>query len=218
MGNKPVDGGNYIFKPAQKDAFLRAEPLAEPYFHSFLGSSELINARERYCLYVGMATEDGIDSMPLVRQRVEAVRALRQQSSSSATRKSAETPQRFFFECLPTKPFLAIPEVSSQRRVYLPVAYLEPEVMVSNKLLVVQNAGLYELGILMSLFHNAWMRVVTGRLKSDYQYSNAIVYNNYVRPNPTQEQYSRNRELRADGIECTGGSSRRLVGKPLRPR
>lgn len=190
LGNKPVDGGNYIFKPAQKDAFLHAEPLAEPYFHSFLGSSELINARERYCLYVGMATEDEIDSMPLVRQRVEAVRALRQQSSSSATRKSAETPQRFFFECLPTKPFLAIPEVSSQRRVYLPVAYLEPEVMVSNKLLVVQNAGLYELGILMSLFHNAWMRVVTGRLKSDYQYSNAIVYNNYVWPNPAQEQYS----------------------------
>lgn len=188
LGNKPVDGGNYVFKPAQKDEFLRVEPQAKHYFHAFLGSSELINARERYCLYVGNLTSDEIDSMPLVKERVEAVRTVRAKSTSSATRKAAETPQRFFFECIPTEAFIAIPEVSSQRRVYLPVAYLGPEVMVSNKLLVVQDAGLYELGVLMSLFHNAWMRVVTGRLKSDYQYSNAIVYNNYVWPNPSAEQ------------------------------
>ena len=191
LGNKPVDGGNYVFKPAQKDEFLRVEPQAKPYFHAFLGSSELINARERYCLYVGNLTSDEIDSMPLVKERVEAVRTVRAKSTSSATRKAAETPQRFFFECIPTEAFIAIPEVSSQRRVYLPVAYLDPEVMVSNKLLVVQDAGLYELGVLMSLFHNAWMRVVTGRLKSDYQYSNAIVYNNYVWPNPSAEQRER---------------------------
>lgn len=187
-GSKPTDGGNYIFRPEEKQAFIEAEPRAEKYFHQFLGSTELINGKKRYCIYLGNESMDVLETMPLVMERVKAVQEMRQQSSAAPTRKMADRPTKFFFECMPNSSFIAIPEVSSQRRRYIPMAFLSPEIFVSNKLWVLPEGGLYEFGVLESQVHNAWTRIVTGRLKSDYQYSGAVVYNNFVWPQSTHEQ------------------------------
>lgn len=187
-GCQPTDGGNYIFTQKEKDDFVHQEPLAEKYFHLFLGSSELLKNKKRYCLYLGRTDLSDIEAMPLVLERVEAVRNMRLKSSAAPTRKMADKPLNFFFEAIPSSTYIVIPEVSSERRAYIPIAILSPEIMVSNKLWVMMDAGLYEFGILSSQIHNAWMRTVTGRLKSDYQYSGAVVYNNFVWPGaPKQE-------------------------------
>ena len=189
-GCKPTDGGNYIFKPEEMKEFLSLEPNAAKWFHPFLGSYELINGKERFCLYLGDASIAEIAKMPLVRERIEAVRKMRMASSAAPTRKAADNPQHFFFEAIPQQNYIAIPEVSSQRRKYIPAAFLSPKIMSSNKLLMIPEGNLYEFGILLSQFHNAWMRVITGRLKSDYQYSGAIVYNNFIWPGVTKDKLS----------------------------
>ena len=188
LGCKPTDGGNYVFKKSEMDDFIKKEPASEKYFHPFLGSYEFINGKERYCLYVGQETMETIAQMPYVQDRMERVREIRLASSAKPTVKMADSPQHFFFECIPDSDYIVIPEVSSCRREYVPCGFLPPSMLVSNKLWVMENAGLYEFGILSSQFHNAWTRRVTGRLKSDYQYSGAIVYNNFVWPNPTVDQ------------------------------
>ena len=188
LGCKPTDGGNYVFKKSEMDDFIKKEPASEKYFHPFLGSYEFINGKERYCLYVGQETMETIAQMPYVQDRMERVREIRLASSAKPTVKMADSPQHFFFECIPDSDYIVIPEVSSCRREYVPCGFLPPSTLVSNKLWVMENAGLYEFGILSSQFHNAWTRRVTGRLKSDYQYSGAIVYNNFVWPNPTVDQ------------------------------
>lgn len=129
-----------------------------------------------------------IAQMPLVQDRVDRVREMRLASSAKPTVKMADSPQHFFFECIPSSDYIVIPEVSSCRREYVPCGFLPPSTLVSNKLWVMENAGLYEFGVLSSLVHNAWMRRVTGRLKSDYQYSGAIVYNNFVWPDSSADQ------------------------------
>ena len=188
LGCKPSDGGNYVFTEREKGAFVSAEPESEKYFHPFMGSRELINGKVRYCLYLGDADPSDLLKMPLVMERVRAVRDFRLASSALPTRKMADKPTHFFFEAIPSNRYVAIPEVSSQRRRYIPAAFLDPCVISSNKLWIMPDGGLYEFGIVMSQAHNAWMRVVTGRLKSDYQYSGAIVYNNFVWPRPAEPQ------------------------------
>ena len=191
LGSKPTDGGNYIFTPEEKEAFLQKEPEAEKFFHLFYGSKELINGIERWCMYLGGAASVELLKMPHVMERVRAVRDMRLNSSAAPTRKAADTPTRFFFEAIPTSNYIAIPEVSSQRRRYIPMAFLPPSSFSSNTLLIMPDAGVYEFGMMMSRFHNAWMRVVAGRLKSDYRYSGGVVYNNFVWPDPAPEQRER---------------------------
>ena len=191
LGSKPTDGGNYIFTPEEKEAFLQKEPEAEKFFHLFYGSKELINGIERWCMYLGGAASVELLKMPHVMERVRAVRDMRLNSSAAPTRKAADTPARFFFEAIPTSNYIAIPEVSSQRRRYIPMAFLPPSSFSSNTLLIMPDAGVYEFGMMMSRFHNAWMRVVAGRLKSDYRYSGGVVYNNFVWPDATLEQRER---------------------------
>ena len=191
LGSKPTDGGNYIFTPEEKEAFLQKEPGAEKFFHLFYGSKELINGIERWCMYLGGAASVELLKMPHVMERVRAVRDMRLNSSAAPTRKAADTPARFFFEAIPTSNYIAIPEVSSQRRRYIPMAFLPPSSFSSNTLLIMPDAGVYEFGMMMSRFHNAWMRVVAGRLKSDYRYSGGVVYNNFVWPDATLEQRER---------------------------
>lgn len=127
--------------------------------------------------------------MPLVLERVEAVRAFRSKSSRAQTLRIASTPTRFMTENMPSSAYLAMPEVSSERRLYMPIGFLPPTTFCSNLMRLMQNATDYEFGILSSLMHNAWMRTVAGRLKSDYRYSAGIVYNNFVWPeNATDAQ------------------------------
>lgn len=188
IGNKPIDGGNYLFTPEEKAAFLQKEPKSEIWFRRWLGADEFINGYERWCLWLGDCPPDKIREMPEALKRVQAVKVLRLSSKSAPTRKLADMPTRFHVENMPKGKYLAIPEVSSGRRDYLPLGYLPPEVLASNKLRLLPNATLYEFGALQSVMHMAWMRAVTGRLKSDYQYSVGIVYNNFPWPQTVTEK------------------------------
>ncbi len=189
IGNKPIDGGNYLFTPEERDEFIKIEPAAALYFRRWLGSIEFINGYERWCLWLGDCPPDKLRQMPEAMKRVEAVRRVRRASNSAPTRKLADTPTRFHVENMPDSSYLVIPEVSSERRRYIPIGFLSHETLASNKLRIFPNATLWHFGILSSIMHMSWMRSTTGRLKSDYQYSVSIVYNNFPWPqNLTDKQ------------------------------
>ena len=188
IGNKPIDGGNYLFTITERDEFLSKEPASAKWFRRWLGSDEFINGYERWCLWLGDCPPDELRKMPEALKRVEAVRKVRLESKSMPTRKIANTPTRFHVENMPEGNYLIIPEVSSERRLFVPIGFSDPETLCSNLVKVLPNATLYHFGILCSTMHNAWMRAVCGRLKSDYRYSAGIVYNNFpwpeIPPNP----------------------------------
>lgn len=186
IGNKPIDGGHYLFTTEERDAFLQLEPKAEPYFRRWIGADEFLNGYERWCLWLGDCSPAELKAMPEALKRVQAVRDQRLASKSAPTQKLAATPTRFHVENFPTGSYLVIPEVSSERRLYLPIGFEKPPTLCSNLVKILPEATLYHFGILSSLMHNAWMRTVCGRLKSDYRYSVGIVYNNFPWPmNPS---------------------------------
>ena len=188
MGNQPIDGGNYLFDKEGMNEFIKIEPAAAKWFMPWYGSDEFINRRPRYCLWLGNCPPHELRKMPECMKRVEAVRAKRLSSTRAATLKLAATPTRFQTENMPTGSYIVIPEVSSQNREYVPMGYMDDSVLCSNKLRLMPNASLYHFGILNSNVHMAWMKAVCGRLKSDFDYSIQIVYNNFPWPNPTKEQ------------------------------
>lgn len=188
IGNKPIDGGNYLFTEEEMREFVKSEPSAKEYFHPWLGSQEFISGKPRYVLWLGDTTSADLDNMPLSRERVEAVRQYRLASTSAPTRKIADTPKRFHVENMPGSASVLIPKVSSERRRYIPMGFIGPNAFCSDLVFLLPNASLYHFGVLTSQFHNAWMRKVAGRLKSDYRYSGGVVYNNFIWPNPTAEQ------------------------------
>ena len=178
-GNQPIDGGYYLFKPDEYEEFIRREPRAKKYFRRWFGGEEFINGKVRYCLWLGDATVDEIKSMPLVEERVDAVRQFRLSSKRAGTRNLAETPTRFHFENMPTSNYIVIPEVSSERRKYIPIGFMTPNVLCSNLLKLIPGATLYHFGVLTSSVHMIWTKTVCGRLESRYRYSASIVYNNF---------------------------------------
>lgn len=188
IGNKPIDGGQYLFTRDEKADFLALEPAAERFFHRWYGSQEFIRGIERWVLWLGDATAAELSSMPLVMDRVRAVRDLRAASTSAQTRKLAERPTRFHVENMPEGESLLIPEVSSERRKYIPIGYLAEGDLASNLVRLMPGASRYHFGVLQSRAHNAWMRMVAGRLKSDYRYSVDVVYNTFVWPEVSAEQ------------------------------
>ncbi len=188
IGNKPIDGGNYLFTKEEMDEFLKIEPAAAKWFKPWYGSQEFINRCPRYCLWLGDCPPNELRKMPECMKRVEAVRQLRLASKSAGTVKLADTPTRFHVENMPEGHFIVVPEVSSERRRYVPMGFMDDSVLCSNKVRLMPNATLYHLGILTSNVHMAWMRAVCGRLKSDYDYSIKIVYNNFPWPAPTDQQ------------------------------
>lgn len=187
IGNKPIDGGNYLFKDDEKEAFLKEEPGAAPYFHPWLGSDEFINGKRRWVLWLGDAMPAELRALPLCRERILAVRDYRLSSKSTPTRKLALTPTRFHVENMPDGSSVIIPQVSSERRHYIPMGFIGPETFCSDKVRLITDANLYHFGVLTSEMHNAWMRVVAGRLKSDYSYSGGVVYNNFIWPGATEQ-------------------------------
>jgi len=189
IGNKPIDDGNYLFTPEEKTEFIAKEPESEPYFRRWIGSREFINRVERWCLWVGDTEPEVIRAMPHALARVEAVRQFRLQSKSKPTQKIALTPTRFHVENMPNSEFLVVPSVSSERRPYIPIGYMKPNVLASNLVLIITDAKHYHFGVIHSSMHMAWVRQVCGRLKSDYRYSAKLVYNNYPWPeSPTEAQ------------------------------
>ena len=188
IGNKPIDDGNYLFTTEERDEFLQREPKAEKYFRRWLGADEFLNGYERWCLWLGDCPPNELRQMPETMARVEAVRRSRLESRSAPTRKLAETPTRFHVENMPTSNYLILPEVSSERRQFVPLGFESPETFCSNLVKIAPNATLYHFGVLSSTMNNAWIRYVAGRLKSDYRYSASIVYNNFPWPEPGEAQ------------------------------
>ncbi|MEE1290367.1 MAG: DNA methyltransferase [Spirochaetota bacterium] len=191
-GSQPTDGGNLIIEAKDFDDFLKREPNARKFIREFVGAEEFINNKKRYCLWLVSATPAELRKMPLVVKRIEAVKEMRLKSTKEATRNWAAYPYLFTENRQPeSENYLLIPRVSSERRAYIPIGFLSSDIIASDATQVVPNATLYEFGVLTSNIHNAWMRVVCGRLKSDYRYSNDIVYNNFPWCNPTDEQKAR---------------------------
>lgn len=188
IGNKPIDGGNYLFTEEEKDVFLCEEPAAERYFHPWLGSQEFLNGNTRYVLWLGDTADSELDALPLCRERMQRVCEVRLASSSAPTRKLAETPKRFHVENMPQSTSILVPKVSSERRRYIPLGFIGPETFCSDLVFLIPNASLYHFGVLHSQFHNAWMRTVAGRLESRYRYSGGVVYNTFVWPEASAEQ------------------------------
>lgn len=188
IGNKPIDGGNYIFDKEEMEEFIKREPTSATYFHPYYGAFEFINQKPRYCLWLGDCSPAELRRMPQCMKRVEAVREARLASKSAGTRKIADRPTRFHVENFPTEDYIVIPEVSTQRRRYIPMGIMTPNDICSNKLRILPNVSRYHFGILQSNVHMAWMRQVCGRMKSDYSYSIDVVYNNFPWPTPTDAQ------------------------------
>lgn len=188
IGNKPIDGGFYLFKDNEKEEFVKNEPGSEKYFKRWYGSDEFINRRPRWCLWLGDANPVDLIKLPECMKRIDAVRNYRLASPSPGTIKLADRPTRFHVENMPASNYLLIPKVSSERRQYIPVGFMEPEVLSSDLVFIIPDATLYHFGVLTSSVHNAWMRVVCGRLKSDFRYSKDIVYNNFPWPEVSDEQ------------------------------
>ena len=182
VGTKPVDGGHYILDRAEKDDLLAVEPEAAKLLRPFIGGREYINGMERWLLHVSGASPSVLRSLPNVMNRIRAVKDYRTNRAGKLAKSLADQPTNYHVTVVPTSDFLVIPEVSSERREYVPIGYLKPPAIPSNKLLVVQNASLPLFALLISSMHMAWMRAVTGRLKSDYQYSVGIVYNTFPTP------------------------------------
>lgn len=189
FGNMPRDGGGFILSEDEMKDLVAKEPLAQKWIHLLLGAVEFLNNKKRYCLWLVGASPAELRQCPTVMARINAVREMRLASKAASTRKFAETPTLFAQITQPEgQPFVIVPCVSSERRRYVPMGFMESSVKVTNLVQIIPNANNYHFGVLESNVHMAWMRAVCGRLKSDYRYSKDIVYNNFPWPTPTDAQ------------------------------
>ncbi len=188
MGNQPIDDGNYLFTEEEKTVFLRKEPQSEKYFYSWLDANCFLNNKKKYCLWLGNCSPSELKKMPECLKLVKNVIDFRTKSKRLSTKKLASNPTHFQTEFMPKYNYIAIPEVSSGNRKYIPIGFLTPDILCSNKLRLIPNANLFHFGILTSNVHMAWMRTVCGMYGPSYQYSINIVYNNFPWPTPTDQQ------------------------------
>ena len=180
-GSQPTDGGNLILSPAERDEIIAKWPDAASFILRYIGADDFINNIYRYCLWlVGIAPNRYRHIAPIM-ERIARVAEMRRRSPTKSVQRDAEKPMLFTQIRQPTTDYLVVPEVSSERRKYIPIGYLKPNIIASNKLYIIPNASLWLFGVLISIVHMAWMRVVAGRLKSDYSYSPAV-YNNFPWP------------------------------------
>jgi hypothetical protein len=182
FGSMPNDGGNFLFDNDEKEEFIHLEPNSSKYIKRYMGAEEFINNKSRWCLWLKNCTPNELKIMPKVLERVEKVKEARNNSNREATNKLAKTPTLFGEDRQPNSKYIIIPSITSENRNYIPIGFLEPDIIVSNRCHFVENATLYHFAILTSLIHNDWMRYIAGRLKSDYLYSAEIVYNNFPFP------------------------------------
>ena len=187
-GSSPIDDGNLLLTIEEKEEYLLKEPQGEKFLRPFMMGKDFIDRKPRWCFWLVGANPSELKECQILRQRIEAVREFRLKSSKAATVQSAATPT-IFGEMRPCdSDYVAIPKVSSEKRRYIPIEYLKADIIAGDKLFQMPYASLYHFGVLTSNVHMAWMRAVCGRLKSDYSYSNTIVYNNFPWPTPTEEQ------------------------------
>jgi hypothetical protein len=200
-GSQPTDGGNLILSPAERDAILAKWPDAAAFILRYIGADDFINNIVRYCLWLKDVAPNLYRHIPPIMERLARVVEMRRKSPTKSVRRDAETPMLFTQIRQPTTDYLVVPEVSSQRRKYIPIGYLKPDIVASNKLYIIPDASLYLFGVLISIVHMAWMRIVAGRLKSDYSYSPAV-YNNFPWP-----------ELGGSGKSAASPNERQPIGE-----
>ena len=199
FGSMPRDGGGFVLSPEEREELVRKEPLATKWIKPYIGAVEFLNNKERYCLWLVNADPGEISKCPTVKKRIEFVRENRASSKAAGTRKFAATPMLFCQIAQPDTDYIIVPKTSSGKRRYVPIGFMDKDTIASDLVFLIPDAGLYEFGVLMSNVHNSWMRLVAGRLKSDYRYAKDIVYNTFVWCNPTDEQKARI-ESTAQGI------------------
>lgn len=187
FGNQPRDGGNLILSCEERDAAIKKEPAIEKWILPYIGSLELMKGTHRYCLWLKDAPPQIIAKSPFLIDRVKKVQEFRLSSRAKTTNQYAKIPARFAQLAQPETDYLAIPEVSTSKRKYVPMGFFHKNIIASNKLFIVANATLYHFGILESNIHMAWLRVVGGRLGDGYNYSKELVYNTFPWPSPTKE-------------------------------
>ena len=181
-GSQPTDNGNFLLTPEERDELIKREPAAEKWIRPFVGSREFIQGISRYCIWLVDCPPDELRKMPLVYQRVKNVREFRLASKKAATRKDADKPTLFQEIRQPKDNYILVPRVSSERRRYIPIGYMSSEVICSDANHMIPNADLFHFGVLTSSIHMAWVRLVAGRLKSDYRYAATICYNPFPWP------------------------------------
>ena len=187
-GSIPVDDGNFFFDDLEYAEFIKKEPNAQKYIRKFYGAREYLHNINRWCLWLEEISPSELKSMPNVMQRIMAIKDFRLRSTKEATRKFADFPTRFMEIRQPQTEYILFPSHSSENRKYIPIGFVSKDIICGNANLLIPNATLYHFGILTSNVHMAWVRAVCGRIKSDYRYSNDIVYNNFPWCNPTAEQ------------------------------
>lgn len=192
-GNKPTDGGNLLFEnETSKNEFLENEPRAEKWIRPFISGRDFLNNHFRYCLWLKDIGPSELKGLPEVMKRVNLVKETRLNSPAKATQKKASTPTLFAQTAQPESNYLAIPEVSSENRVYIPIGFITPDIIASNTIQLIPGANSFVFGIMTSKMHMAWVKTVCGRMKSDFRYSNSIVYNNFPWPkNPSEKNKNR---------------------------
>ena len=187
-GSSPVDDGNLLLTNNEKAEYLEKEPQGKKFLRPFMMGKNFIDRKPRWCFWLVGANPSELKACPLLMKRIEAVRNFRMKSTKIPTIQSAATPTLFGEIRLCESEYVAIPKVSSKNRRYIPIEYLKEDIVAGDKLFQMPYASLYHFGVLTSNVHMAWMRAVGGRLKSDYSYSNTIVYNNFPWPTPTEKQ------------------------------
>ena len=195
FGSMPNDGGHLLLSNEEKRELLAAEPEAKPWIRPFLGAEEFINDVPRWCLWlVGIAPSELI-ALPEVSDRVERVRGKRAESDRGSTRRLANTPTLFGEIRQPEDRYVLVPRHSSENRRFVPMGFVTADKICGDSNLCVPGATAFHWAVLMSTMHMAWVRYVCGRLKSDFRYSNGIVYNNFPWPGCTPPYASRLRQL-----------------------
>ena len=189
IGNKPIDGGNFLFDAEQMAAFVAREPSSEKYFVEWYGADEIIKGHKRYFLWLANCSPSELKRMPLCRERIERVRLFRERSTDAGTRKLASFPTRFHVTNIPTSDFIVIPEVSSENREYIPMEYVTAESsenkLFSNLVKLMPDATLYHFGVLQSMVHMVWTKGICGYKDFRPRYSTDIVFNNFPWPSPS---------------------------------
>ncbi|WNL17015.1 N-6 DNA methylase [Arcobacter cryaerophilus gv. pseudocryaerophilus] len=200
FGSMPNDGGNFLLTDEEKEELIKQEPLSEKYIKPLLSASEFLNGKNRWCLWLEDLNPNDLKSMPLIKQRVENVKKLREESSRETTKKLAEYPTLFGEIRQPKTEYIGIPLNTSGNRIYIPFGYFPKDFISNNTMSVVAKSSLFHFGVLASIMHMNWIKYICGRIKSDYRYSNELVYNNYPFPKNVSEKQKKAVEEKAQNV------------------
>lgn len=200
FGNQPIDGGFLLMNQEEKNEAVNTEPFIEQYIRKYVGSVEFINNIPRYCLWLKDAEPTHLRKSSFISERLKKVKEFRENSTRKDTRELASNPSQFAFVSHNETEYVIIPSVSSERRKYIPIGFMPATVIASNLCLIIPNAKLFHFGVLTSEMHMAWVKNLCGRLKSDYRYSNSVVYNNFPWPDNPNEKQIKSIEIAAQKV------------------